>query len=152
MDLQNAKSPGIPIEKVEADPESSSQALNSASLGAHQGAASSPGRAWPAGTSVACEAPATGVLKDPAQVFGSGISFCILYPFQKQLWLFQLSACWFVAFKRRTCPQSLPLSLCCKHMQDVYDSKQQECWGVSPALIKAGSSYNFTRVELNSLI
>lgn len=93
MDLQNTKSPGIPIEKVEADPESSSQALNSASLGAHQGAASSPGRTWPAGTSVACEAPATGVLKDPAQVFGSGISFCILYPFQKQLWLFQLSAC-----------------------------------------------------------
>lgn len=55
-------------------------------------------------------------------------------------------------FKIGTCPKSLSLSLCCKHMQDVYDSKQQECWGVSPALIKAGSSYNFTHVELSLLI
>lgn len=148
MDLKNAKCPDIPIEKAEADPESSSQALSSASLGAHQGAASSPREP----DLQTCDAPATGVLKDPAQPFGSGISFCILYPFQKQLWLFQLSACWFVGFKRGPSPQSLSLSLCCKHMQDVYDSKQQECWGVSPALIKAGSSYNFTRVELNSLI
>lgn len=82
MDLKNAKCPDIPIEKAEADPESS------ASLGAHQGAASSP-REPDLRT---CDAPATGVLKDPAQPFGSGISFCILYPFQKQLWLFQLSA------------------------------------------------------------
>lgn len=42
MDLKNAKCPDTSIEKVEADPERSSQALSSASLGAHQGAASSP--------------------------------------------------------------------------------------------------------------
>lgn len=55
-------------------------------------------------------------------------------------------------FKRSTCPISLSFPPCCKHRQDVYDSKQQECWGVSPALIKAGSSYNFTHVELSLLI
>lgn len=78
----------------------------------------------------------------------------LLYPLPSLKATAAFSVTWklICCFKRSICPISLSFSLRCKYMQDVYDSKQQERWGVSPALIKAGSSYNFTHVELRLLV